>query len=110
LLGELLLLLLKIRSDLTLRNEARVDIHRRKLIVIVVPIELRLYAVPPERKQVLLELFILLIFPILIYVLLIKIVCGRWHKWGLNLLLPEIFPREVLKPRVSFDFCGPILP
>jgi hypothetical protein len=57
----------------------------------------------------LLELFILLIFPILVDVLLVEVILVGRNEWCLDLLLPKILPWEILQPRMSLDLCRAVL-
>jgi hypothetical protein len=56
-----------------------------------------------------LEFFILLVLPVLIDVLLIEIILIRRHKWGLDLLLPQLSPGEVLEPGMRLHLLRSIL-
>ncbi len=69
-----------------------------QLEIVVVTVEESLHWVTSQHHHVLLELFIILIFPIFINVLLIKIIFSRWNKWWLDFFIPQILPWVILKP------------
>ena len=58
----------------------------------------------------LLELLIFLIFPIFIYILLIKVILPGRDKWGNYFLVPQVLPRKIFKPRMLLNFCWTVLP
>ena len=88
---------------LSIDNESRILVYSGQLIVIVIPIKKWLDGISSQHKDILLKLLIILIFPIFIYVLLIKIVFFRRNIRGLDLLIPEILPWEILIPRMILD-------
>ena len=70
----------------------------------VVSIKLGLYRISSKTQQVLLELLVLLVFPIFVNVLLIEIILLWRDERSLNLSVPEICPREVPQPRMRLNF------
>jgi len=79
-----------------------------QLEIEVVSIKLGLYRISSKTQQVLLELLVLLVFPIFVNVLLIEIILLWRDERSLNLSVPEISPREVPQPRMSLNFCWPV--
>jgi len=60
--------------------------------------------VTSQRKEMLLELFIFLVLPIFVNILLVKVILSWWDERSNHLFIPEILPREILKPRMLLDF------
>ena len=89
--------------NLRLIKEARAYIHRGKLVIVIVAGELGLNRVTSKRERMLLKFFILLVLPVLVNIFLIKVVLFGRHKWRLDLLVPQVFPREIFEPGMLFD-------
>jgi len=79
----------------------------RQLIVVVVASEELLDGLTSERHEVLPELLIMKISPLFVDVLLIEVVLLGWNERGLNPLVHQIVPGEVLQPGVVLDLLSP---
>ncbi len=93
---------LSVHNDIGI-DEGRVLTQSGKLEIKVIAIELSLNRVPSQAQEVLLKFLVLLIFPVLIYVLLVEVILFRRNKRSSDLSVPEVIPGEVTKPRMSFD-------
>jgi hypothetical protein len=75
-----------------------------QLVVEVVAVKQSLNRISSEHQSVLFKLLVILILPILVNVLLVKVILSWWNEGSLDLAVPEILPREILKPGVILDF------
>lgn len=91
-------------------NECRVVTQSCKLVVKVIAIEEGLYRISSEHKHILLELFIFLIFPVLINILLVEVIFLWWDEGRFHLAVPQVLPRKVLEPWMILDFLRTIEP
>ena len=64
--------------------------------------------ISPETYQILLELFIFLILPILVNILLIKVVLFRGDKRRLYLSVPQVLPGKIFQPGMIFYLIGTV--
>ena len=81
---------------------------RRHLEVVVISSEEVLNRLPAERSEVLLEALIINVSPLLVDVLLVEVVLLGRHERCLQLLLLQVFPREVPQPGMVLHLVSPI--
>ena len=74
-----------------------------QLIIVVISVEKALHGVPPQISQIILELRIVEIFPLLIDVFQVEVILHRWNEWSSQPLFVEILPGEVSQPWVVLD-------
>ncbi len=78
------------------------------MVVEVIAIEERLHGVPAQQQHILLELLVLLVFPVFVDVFLVEVVFLRRDEGRLDFLFIEILPGVVAQPRVVLHLGGPV--
>ena len=69
-------------------DEGRVLTECCQLEIEVIAIKLRLYGISSQTQQILLELLILLVLPILVDILLVEVIFLWWNEWSLQFAVP----------------------